>query len=204
MDVRTSLTHPLRIDELPLRATPGLLGITFCPGKRAPGLNGVLWQRDLAADLDVVAAWGAAAVLTLLEAHELQALGVPDLGARVRERGMAWHHCPIADGQVPAAAFAATWAVAGPAVCALLAGGARVLVHCKGGQGRAGTVAACLLIEFGHSPGAAVQAVRRARAGAIETTAQERFVLAQRRRFTIASAPGAAGRVPGAPRDQKP
>lgn len=30
--IRTSLTHPIRVDALPVAG--GLLGLTFCPGKR--------------------------------------------------------------------------------------------------------------------------------------------------------------------------
>jgi len=55
-------------------------------------------------------------------------------------------------------------------------------VHCKGGLGRAGMVAALLLIETGDPPGAAIRKVRAVRPGAIETPAQERYVLAYRPR----------------------
>jgi len=60
--------------------------------------------------------------------------------------------------------------------------GGRVLVHCRGGLGRAGTVAACLLVEFGVRPEEAIQRVRIARPNAIETSAQERHVRAYRPR----------------------
>jgi ADP-ribosyl-[dinitrogen reductase] hydrolase len=56
--------------------------------------------------------------------------------------------------------------------------GGRVLLHCRGGLGRAGTIAARLLVELGMEPGKAVQAVRHVRPGAIETIEQERHVLA--------------------------
>jgi ADP-ribosyl-[dinitrogen reductase] hydrolase len=54
------------------------------------------------------------------------------------------------------------------------------VVHCKGGLGRAGTIAAKLFIELGHSPDDAVRRVRAARPGAIETPSQRDYVLAQR------------------------
>mgnify|MGYP003345722415 CR=1 FL=1 len=51
----------------------------------------------------------------------------------------------------------------------LLRAGANVPVHCKGGLGRAGMMAARLLVELGQPADEAIRAVRRARPGAIET-----------------------------------
>ncbi|MCC2651679.1 MAG: phosphatase [Microvirga sp.] len=53
------------------------------------------WHRDLATDLDAVAAWNAAAVATLVKPHELEALDILDVGQEVRKRHMEWHHWPI-------------------------------------------------------------------------------------------------------------
>jgi hypothetical protein len=68
---RTSATDPLGIDEA---AAPGggRIGMTLCPGKRQRGAAMGDWERDLAADLARVAGWGAAAVVTLMEQHELE------------------------------------------------------------------------------------------------------------------------------------
>jgi ADP-ribosyl-[dinitrogen reductase] hydrolase len=52
-----------------------------------------------------------------------------------------------------------------------------VLLHCRGGLGRSGTIAARLLVELGENPRVAIDRVRRARHGAIETPAQEAHVL---------------------------
>jgi ADP-ribosyl-[dinitrogen reductase] hydrolase len=62
----------------------------------------------------------------------------------------------------------------------MLGGGSDVVVHCSGGLGRAGTVAARLLIELGADPETAIAKVRRVRPGAIETYAQEQFVMGLR------------------------
>jgi protein-tyrosine phosphatase len=110
-------------------------------------------------------------------------LGVPELSERVLSRGIDWHHLPIVDVAPPAAAFERAWPVAGRAAFDVIAQGGRVLVHCRGGLGRAGTVAACLLVEFGMSPRDAVRQVRAVRRGAIETREQERHVTEYRRRF---------------------
>ena len=174
---RTSLTHPLRVDAV---GAPGggLIGMTFCPGKvQAHGQTGA-WDRDLALDLDAIQAWGAAAVVTLVEGWELDRHRVPMLGVEVQARGMEWHHLPIVDADVPRAPFDAGWSAAGPVLRAHLQAGRRIVLHCLGGLGRTGTVAALLLAELGEDPATAVSAVRLARPGALETLAQTRYALA--------------------------
>ena len=175
--VRTSASHPLRIDEVPAGQAGGLIGITFCPGKCGNSLAGARWQRDLGADLDVITLWRPAAVVTLIEDKEFKDLGVPQLGAQVQARGMAWHHMPIVDVRPPDARFEAAWLTSGPDLLAMLRRGDKVLVHCRGGLGRAGTVAARLLVELGVAPSQAIERVRQARPRAIETDEQEDYVL---------------------------
>ncbi len=178
MTLRTSLTSPLHIAAVPFGTGGGLLGLTFAPGKQQRAGSTGSHARDLQVDLDAVAAWNAAAVVTLAEAHELDALGIAAIGAEVRRRHMEWHHWPIGDVQVPGAGFMAEWPGRSAALRGLLARGGRVLLHCKGGLGRAGSVAARLLVEDGTEAGAAIATVRAARPGAIETAAQEAWVAA--------------------------
>jgi ADP-ribosyl-[dinitrogen reductase] hydrolase len=92
---RTSISHTLMIAALPIGE--GEVGLTFCPGKQGGSVFGAPWDRDLELDFDVVELSGAAAVVSLVEAHELHSLGVPDLGKRIKARGMQWHHLPIVD-----------------------------------------------------------------------------------------------------------
>ncbi len=169
---RTSQTHPLQIAEVRASPSHGRIGITFCPGKHDNAASTGAWARDLSADLDVIAAWGARLVLTLVEPAELDALKVPHLGSEIRGRGLDWRHLPIADYSVPTEDFEKQWETQGREIRALLRSGADVLVHCKGGLGRAGMIAARLLIELGMAPEQAIQDVRHAREGAIETLAQ--------------------------------
>jgi ADP-ribosyl-[dinitrogen reductase] hydrolase len=166
----------LRIAKLRSGPDSGLIGITFAPGKKGRSLRGGYHDRDLDIDLDVVAAWGAAAVVTLIEETELQELEIWDLEKEVRRRFMEWHHLPIRDVSVPDAAFERSWIVDAARLQALLDAGANVLIHCRGGLGRAGMVAARLLVERGVEPDAAMREVRAVRPGAIETPDQEHWV----------------------------
>lgn len=131
--IRTSITHPLEIAAVRPAAHMGLIGLTFAPGKTQTGAMTGAWERDLALDLDVIEAWNASAVVTLVEEHELHTLQIAGLGQAVEERYMAWVHAPIRDYHVPCPKFEATWASVGPGLRARVRDGANVLVHCKGG-----------------------------------------------------------------------
>jgi protein-tyrosine phosphatase len=54
--------------------------------------------------------------------------------------------------------------------------GETVVVHCRGGLGRSGTIAACCLVATGRDPVEAIRMVRKARPGAVEVESQVDFV----------------------------
>jgi atypical dual specificity phosphatase len=113
------------------------------------------------ADLDALASMGIRTVINLAsrahDPHRLEGTGLVEVHIAVRDfsaptpeqidRGIA-------------------------AIDAALARGERVAVHCDGGLGRSGTLAACYLVHRGLDAGRAVQEVRARRPGAIETSAQ--------------------------------
>ena len=174
---RTSLTHPLQIVAISAGSEFGRVGITFCPGKYDRHAMSGEWDRDLALDLDKIRDWGAAAVVTLLEPKELVLLRVERLGEEVLRRNMLWFHLPIVDVSIPDERFEKEWSLVGAELRSILRRGFDVLVHCRGGLGRAGTIAARLLVELGMEPNKAIASVREVRPGAIETRDQEKFVL---------------------------
>jgi ADP-ribosyl-[dinitrogen reductase] hydrolase len=177
-DIRTSASHPLYLAEIPAGMAGGMIGITLCPGKHDHASGGFVWRRDLDADLAVIAAWPAAALVTLIEDQEFPLLKVEGLGARAGALGMEWHHLPITDVKPPDHRFEALWKDHGPRLLDHLRQGRRVVVHCRGGLGRAGTVGARLLVELGVEPEDAIRQIRLARPGAIETRLQADYVRA--------------------------
>ena len=176
MKPRTSQSHPLNIAAL---TTPGggRIGMTFCPGKTDPFAMSGPWARDLDTDLAAIQAWGASALVTLVEQHELVDLGVSALGKQVLAMGLDWYHLPIRDVSIPTPEFETQWRASGQALRERLLGGQALVVHCRGGLGRTGLIAARLLIELGESPPTALRRVRAVRPGAVETREQEMYVL---------------------------
>ena len=172
--VKNSESSPLLIAELPLGRGEGCLGLTLCPGKKDSARG---WDRDLEGDLRTILEWGASTVVTLIESHEFTLLKVGRLGERVQKLGMRWIHLPIRDIDVPDRRFEEEWSAAGPEIHRRLGQGERILIHCRGGIGRTGLVAGLILVERGCVPSDAIKKVRAVRPGAIETWAQEQYVL---------------------------
>jgi len=163
----TPESPPLDIAAVQVAPLAGRLGLTSAPGRRDVAV------RDLAADLDAIAAWPARTLVSLIETREFAILGIGRLGEEARRRGLDWLHLPIADFSTPDAAFDAAWPGHSARLRAELAAGGDIVIHCRGGLGRSGMVAARLLAESGWAPACAIAQVRRVRPGAIETAAQE-------------------------------
>lgn len=178
-DIRTSDTHPLRIDYVPVPNATGKIGLTFCPGKRCEGLYGGTWDRDLAKDLAVIEGQAGKVLITLMEQHEFAILGVPEFPNALKGSTVEWLHLPILDMNVPDDKFEHQWSMVSPRLHARLAEGDTIVIHCRGGLGRTGLIAARMLVEAGLSPVDAVAAVRSAREHSIETYAQEHYVLSK-------------------------
>ena len=181
MELRTSETSPLYVDFLPAEALglPGRIGLTIAPGKRD---DFALWHRDLEADLARLRAhYDAHLLVTLVEEHELQLLGIRELRERAEAHGLASEWFPFEDGGVPPSE---------PGLGALVErslgvvrAGRTVVIHCRGGLGRSGLVAASCLVALGHAPPEALGLVRGARDGAIEPR-QARWLLERQARPT--------------------
>ena len=169
---KTSKTHPIRVDfvDLPMLRAMGGLGLTLAPGKFEPQK----WCRDLEWDLDRLRReHHVDTLVTLLAGREIDRLRLPGFFGRVNANGMEAIWMPLSQGKRPESDDVIGEGIA--AIVERLKMGKRVVVHCSGGLGRSGLVAACCLIGVGVSPVEAIAAVRSARQGAIEG-GQERFV----------------------------
>jgi protein-tyrosine phosphatase len=173
---RTSETDPIKVALLPqkLLNLEGRIGVTFAPGKRYRALT-TEWRRDLDKDLDrLCQAYGTAVLVSLIEDHELEQLGIPELFERCAAHGIQVVRFPIPDGGVPGSVEELSQLV--DRIIESARGGRNVVIQCRGGLGRSGLVAAACLAALGKDPDSAISAVRRVRFGAVENAAQEGFV----------------------------
>lgn len=178
--VRTSVTDPIEVFwvEAAAHGTPGRLGLTFAPGKHGPAnAVGGAWRRDLDLDLERLREHHEVDLLvSLMEPHEYETLGIPDLFRRARAVGMRVRHLPIEDGCVPTAGQTTDVVKLVAEVRDALQEGRSVAVHCRGGLGRTGTIVALVVASFGHAPGDAIGIVRETQPRAIENARQEAYV----------------------------
>lgn len=178
MKTETSESSPIGINQVvpPARRGYGWLAITLAPGKVTQG-HSCYWKRDLAADLDRLKELGATTLVPLLEDDELVSLQIPDLVESALERGLEVIRFPFHDGGVPRSLKKTEKFV--DDLHERLRKGERIVMHCNGGLGRAGTMAACVRMAVGldDHPEAAIASVRKIRGKrAIETRTQESFI----------------------------
>lgn len=175
---RTSSSHPLQIAELGIGSEGGAIGVTFAPGKKQLSAMTGAWARDLDTDLAVISSWGATVLISLIEPWEFDELEIQALPEKAKAHGLEWHGLPIVDGDVPTQEWLKRWSDVGQQILGRVMAGGRVVIHCKGGLGRAGTVASMLLLQSDEytDPDKVMAAVRRVRPGAIETVTQEEFL----------------------------
>jgi ADP-ribosylglycohydrolase/protein-tyrosine phosphatase len=176
LKLRTSDSDPILVDFVPLEGVgvSGRLGMTFAPGKRQLDRMEP-WMRDLRKDLARLRTeYRTDVLVVLLEIEEMVQLGIRDLLPQTTAHNIETVWLPIPDGSAPSSPDLLVSVVT--RLVALLRSGRTIVVHCKGGLGRTGLVCACCLVALGQTPAAAIDAVRRARYGTVETRSQELMV----------------------------
>lgn len=150
------MPHPYDILKLPDGAS---MIFTPCPGTR---------ETSVAEAVSTLKAAGANVLISLMPAEELDrfaASALPDICAA---QGITWLHLPVEDDHSPDERFAAAFAQHKTALLGLLEQGGRVAIHCRGGSGRTGFMAAILLLESHHDWGEVARMVQGLRPGALK------------------------------------
>ena len=131
------------------QSTP-LLGLCSAPGKKvSKGRDGKAHNRDITEDMADFKRRGVSCVVCLLNKYELRTLGI-DLGVYQRAcsaSGIEFHEYPLVEMAPPDQSPEEFDKFLSSSVCSKLEAGKCVVVHCRGGIGRAGLVACCLLLR---------------------------------------------------------
>jgi protein-tyrosine phosphatase/nicotinamidase-related amidase/thiamine kinase-like enzyme len=165
---RLTSRGPLRVDWLDKKFTgKGKIGMTLLPGRKDYG-------RVLHDDIIAMQQQGVTHVLTMLTHNEFGIYGVNDLLDQYKEGGLVSVYFPILNqgvSSIHGMIEIVQW------MDTVLEEGGNIMLHCVGGLGRSGLVAACYLVLKGMDAQSAIGEVRKARSPrAIESKVQEEFV----------------------------
>lgn len=143
---------------------------------RLPGRAGQSTEQRLDDDCRSLAEMGIGAILTLTEQ--------PLAAAPLARHGLVGLHLPILDQTAP---YPADFTRALEFIDAQHSLSRAVLVHCRFGAGRTGTILAAWLIQRGASAEQAIARVREIRTGAVTTPEQEEalYRFAARREWIV-------------------
>jgi protein-tyrosine phosphatase len=168
-------------EDGPLLKTPGRVALSSCPGRTDVG-------GDVESDVQHLQLLDISVVVSLVTDVEMDYYGAVGLRRELRAANVHSVQFPIEDTQPPKDLLATQ------ALCRNILGwleeGKNVLIHCIGGWGRSGTIAAALLTHQGYEADAAIELVREARSPrCVESRAQERFVREYARRHQQDASP---------------
>lgn len=130
-------SHPFTV--LPL-ANGSRFVFTPCPGTQG---------SDLLQSIQSLRDADCSAVITVLTNDEIKSLKVPDLSQQVISSGLQWFQLPIEDDTSPKDQFLERFHTIKSTLLSLLATQKTIAIHCSGGSGRTGLMAAILLLEYG-------------------------------------------------------
>lgn len=161
---RTSDSHPILVDFIDHQwGDSGKLGITFAPGKKQKDAMTGSWFRDLPKDIDrLVNHYKIGTLVSMVEKWEMEELKIEDEFEECKRKGIKAYHYPIIDNHIPETPDEFAKLVK-EVVEGSLKKGQKVVVHCKGGLGRAPTFACACLLYSGKPIDEAIKMVRTAR-----------------------------------------
>ena len=152
--------------ELPINNKAALV-LTPCPGTKGVSLSESVAQLK---------SQGVTVVVTALSTQEMLESGVGALSEEVANADLQWFHTPIKDDSVPNVAFHSRWKGIAPSIRRALDNGNKVAIHCMGGSGRTGLLAAHILLDQGWELEDIITQVQSLRPGAFTKDAQVEYI----------------------------
>ncbi|XP_072314116.1 cyclin-dependent kinase inhibitor 3 [Eucyclogobius newberryi] len=181
-DVKEEALTPFHVSWLPL-ATVGssqFLGICALPGCKFKDVH-----RNLQRDVGELRSQGVQDVFVFCTRGELSKYRVPSLLEVYVQSGFRVRHRPFSDGDAPELELCCR--ILEELTCSL-DHCRKTVIHCYGGLGRSGLIAACLLLQLSTNMSAtkAIEILREHRGGgAIQTVKQYNFLHEFRDKFTL-------------------
>lgn len=161
------MTHPIWQLKVNKTDDEAALILTPCPGTKGVSLRDSLMQLK---------EQGAEAIVTALTMDEMVSKDVQQLEEVSRSLAMKWFHLPIEDDRAPESDFATKWNAVSSELHAILDNNGKVVMHCMGGSGRTGLLAAHLLLEKGWEIDSIVNEVQALRPGAYTKPVQVEYL----------------------------
>ena len=176
--------HINNYDYVEPKGVEGKIILTCFPGRNVEKklFDNKLFDNKLFLDeLENLYQLNCSSIVSLVEDIEFEKMYDKKLFVReIYNKNLNWFHLPIIDLKAPDHKFVDKWQTAKSLLKNELIDGKNIIIHCMGGKGRSGTIAAILLIEFGDANKEVINIVREKRKGAIETKEQEDFILSYR------------------------
>lgn len=167
--------NPLRIAWIENSSPrwPGRLGLTIAPGKKGQG-HDMQHDRDLRTDLTELKNMGVTPLVNLMEQGEMHRWHMHDYHTEAARLGLNVRHFPIPDVSTPT--DETEFHALAQDLHTRLQAGETIVIHCLGGLGRSGMLAACLLVLDGMSAQDAIKLVRQCRSPKAVEANQPRYV----------------------------
>ncbi|WP_163130847.1 dual specificity protein phosphatase family protein [Agarivorans sp. Alg241-V36] len=137
-----------------------------------PGTKGV----DLSTSLQQLCYKNSPALITLMTKQELADNDLSDLPKTSVTHDMQWFHLPLADDTVPDEEWEAQFQTLLPRFLQLLNNGMNLTIHCKGGSGRTGLLAARIMLAMGFELDDAISKIKAVRPNAFTVPAQQTYI----------------------------
>jgi ADP-ribosyl-[dinitrogen reductase] hydrolase len=167
----------------------GRLCLCSFPGSKMSARTSDQSKAAFRHDLEAMYALGMTDMIGLVEPDEYRQMGLVSKddtdsmpGVFLKSMPVKYLNMPIRDYDIPNNIFLTEWRLVLSYYASVTHGGNILGIHCMGGRGRSGMVAAMFLIGLGVGREESIRAVRSARPGAIENEKQEGFV----RTFSLA------------------
>lgn len=158
------MSHPFDILDL---GNGSRFIFTPCPGTKG---------FPVEASMQTLKDAGAEAVVTMMTAHELSEHEAESIAVFCETNGLPWFHLPVEDSCAPEAPFEMAFALKRQALLDLVKAGTTIAIHCHGGSGRTGMMAAILMLSAGFEPEVVKAKIQQIRPKSLKSVVQVEYL----------------------------